>query len=345
MEKLLLLSGLVFAQQWPDMDTPPGPYAHARTTAGCNHRAGDPLVVTTYFYWYDVTTGFHVIDPDGTDALTHHPPTLKGFSYKNVEWHARQLLDMSYAGIDVVLPVYWGTPGSPNSWSNVGLSVLVQARKKLLEAGKHVPCIGMFYDTSTLKYNPHRLHIDLSTEKGREWFFATIRDFFSLIPLSHRALVDSRLLVFLYSPAFAKTQDPNLFDWLQERCRQTLGSRLFIVKLKGWIGQADLEYMWGGALSPKFLDVAAIGPGYDHSAVPNRKPLVRDRENGRYYCGSWEELLRRPPGSRPWMVHIETWNEFHEGTEICESKEYGRTYIELTRKYTRLFHNKVQLQN
>jgi hypothetical protein len=34
---------------------------------------------------------------------------------------------------------------------------------------------------------------------------------------------------------------------------------------------------------------------------------------------------------------IETWNEFHEGTDIAESKEYGRQYIELTRKYSDLF--------
>jgi len=34
---------------------------------------------------------------------------------------------------------------------------------------------------------------------------------------------------------------------------------------------------------------------------------------------------------------IETWSEFHEGTEICETKEYGRQYIELTRKYSDMF--------
>jgi hypothetical protein len=34
---------------------------------------------------------------------------------------------------------------------------------------------------------------------------------------------------------------------------------------------------------------------------------------------------------------LETWSEFHEGTDICESREYGRQYINLTRKYTRLF--------
>jgi hypothetical protein len=30
---------------------------------------------------------------------------------------------------------------------------------------------------------------------------------------------------------------------------------------------------------------------------------------------------------------VETWNELHEGTEICETRELGRKYIELTREY------------
>ncbi len=34
---------------------------------------------------------------------------------------------------------------------------------------------------------------------------------------------------------------------------------------------------------------------------------------------------------------IETWDEFHEGTDIAESKEYGRQYIGLTRKYSERF--------
>ena len=44
-------------------------------------------------------------------------------------------------------------------------------------------------------------------------------------------------------------------------------------------------------------------------------------------------MLRRPTN----FVMVETWNEFHEGTDIAESREYGRQYIELTRKYSELF--------
>lgn len=30
---------------------------------------------------------------------------------------------------------------------------------------------------------------------------------------------------------------------------------------------------------------------------------------------------------------VETWNEWHEGTDVAVPKEYGRRYIELTLKY------------
>jgi len=49
------------------------------------------------------------------------------------------------------------------------------------------------------------------------------------------------------------------------------------------------------------------------------------------------------PATRPWLVHLETRNEFHEGTEICETREYGRQYIELTRRFADLFHAGKQL--
>jgi hypothetical protein len=29
---------------------------------------------------------------------------------------------------------------------------------------------------------------------------------------------------------------------------------------------------------------------------------------------------------------LETWNEFHEASDIADSTQYGRTYIDLTRR-------------
>jgi DUF1680 family protein len=324
----------------------PGPYAKpaAADSRTPSFASGTPLIATTYFYWYDAESREHVVDSDDSDALTDHPPTLDGFSYKNVAWHAEQLQDMIAAGIDVVMPVYWGTPAGGHNWSNDGLPKLVAAREQLVRRGQRPPAIAMFYDTSTLQYNGGGYHVDLRMAAGREWFFATIRDFFSLIPPAHRASIDGKPLVFLYSPSFAQGVDEQLFPATRTQFKKQFGVDLYLVKMAGWPGKADAEYMWGGAIEPQWRSVAAFGPGYDHAAVPDRKPLVRDREGGAFYQRAWERLLQRAAGKRPWLVHLETWNEFHEGTEICETKEYGRQYIELTRRFADMFHAREQLQ-
>ena len=110
----------------PDFALPPPPgkcvAAGPETATGPTFRSKSPLVATSYFYWYDAESKAHVLNGDGTDALTDHPPTLAGFSYKSIDWHAQQLTDMMAAGIDVLLPVYWGTPLSRQHWSDEGLS-------------------------------------------------------------------------------------------------------------------------------------------------------------------------------------------------------------------------------
>ncbi|HUT11344.1 MAG TPA: DUF5010 domain-containing protein [Thermoguttaceae bacterium] len=323
------------------LSPPPGPFVEqsledASKTAP--FAAGTPVIATTYFYWYDAATNLHVIDPDGTDALTDHPPTLEGFSYKSVDWHARQLDDMIAAGIDVAMPVYWGVPYTADTWSDQGLPKLVAARERLLQQGKNPPAIGMFYDTSTLAHNSRHWHVDLTTAAGQRWFYGTIRNFYSYIPARHRACIDGKPLVLLYSVEFAAGVDEKLFPAVRELFRADFGTDLYLVKMRGWPGEADSEYQWGGSIAPRILDTAGIGPGYDHSAVPGRKPLVRHREDGRFYEFAWQRLLGMDPATRPWLVHLETWNEFHEGTEICETAEYGRKYIELSRRYADRFH-------
>jgi len=299
----------------------------------------DRIVGTYYFYWYDSGTKDHIIDGDGTDALTTHPPTLEDFSYKSVRWHRTQLEDMEAAGIDVALMVFWGSPAEQATnthlhWSFAGLPPLVQAREELLRAGKNPPRIGLFYDTSTLRHNHWNYHADLTTDYGRKFFYATIRDFFSSIPPKHWAMVEDKPIVLLYSPDFAKEWDQGVIDYAKAEFPKEFGGRgLWLAPQNAWNLKGDSTCAWGGALRYQNPGIGEIGPGYDHSAVPGRTPLVREREGGRFYEESWLKFLRRPSN----FVMIETWNEFHEGTDIAESKEYGRQYIELTRKYADLF--------
>ena len=298
------------------------------------------IVGTYYFYWYDVTSKSHIIDGDGTDALTTHPPTLEGFTYKSVAWHRKQLEDMIAAGIDVMLPVFWGAPSEQSTkahlhWSYEGLPPLVQAREELLRVGKESPRIGLFYDTSTLRHNAWGEHVDLTTNRGRQWFYATVRDFFSMIPPKHWAMLDDRPIVLLYSASFAKNHDQSFFNYTKDQFAKDFAGRVpWIAREVSWGVKAESVVAWGGALGLKTPGgIASLGPGYDHSAVPGRTPLVVDRRGGAFYEEQWLKLLRRPVN----FVMIETWNEWHEGTDVAESKEYGRRYIELTRKYGDLF--------
>lgn len=335
----------VYAAVAEPINPPLGPYVNpgaAELAQATRFGTNDPVVLTSYFYWYDVFTGAHIYNADGSDALTDHPPTLTGFSYKLAAWHREQLEDMVAAGIDVLLPVYWGEPsqrlpGKPaieQPWSYAGLVRLVEARQALLDAGQKPPAIGMFYDTSTLQYNAAGRRIDLTTDHGRRWFYESIRDFFSLIPARHWATIEGRPIIFLYSAAFAAAHDQSCIDYVrQEFARDFSGVTPYIVKEVSWNVRADNTYAWGGALGLKNPGVASLGPGYDHSAVPGREPLVVPREDGAFFERQWTRFLRAP--SR--LVHIETWNEYHEGTDIAASREYGRKYIELNRKFADWF--------
>ena len=71
-----------------------------------------------------------------------------------------------------------------------------------------------------------------------------------------------------------------------------------------------------------------VVPGYDDTNV--RTPgLVRDREEGELYKRLWRTAIGLDADS----VIITSWNEWHEGTELEPSVEYGFYYLNLTRVY------------
>jgi hypothetical protein len=333
----------------------PGEFFPLKTRDHCDapsFKAGQPIVGATYFYWYDAASQAHIVDSDGSDALTTHPADLAGISFKSVAWHRSQLTDMIDAGLDFLMPVFWGIPGRYDGWSFVGLPPLVEAHTAMETEGLKPPAIGMFYDTSILAWNDFnadgsRYHVDLSTEFGREWFYAAIRDFFSLIPPEKWARVDGRPIVFLYDASFAKKQDPERqFVHVKARFKEDFGVEPYIVKCAGWQGDTDATYAWGGAVRGPiiFRETISLGAGYDHSAVPGREPLIVERRDGRTYIDRWTKAMQLDPTARPWMVHVETWNEWHEGTDVAHSREYGRSYIVLTRLFADMWHAGTQLR-
>lgn len=292
----------------------------------------DKLVATYYFYWYDIYTGDHFIAPDGSDFITNHPPDnyVANYSYTEVSWHRRELLDMITAQIDIVLPVYFGSEVN-FYWSKTGLQNLVSATQALIEEGRTPPKIGMFLDTNALQEQNNNIPPDLTTLEGKALFYKMIFDFFELVPNSLWATINDRPILFLYTSTFASAYDQTTFDYVNQHFQSDFGTTPYLVLNNSWQGvSTDETYTWGSALYGPMTNgrVGSLGPGFDDTANYYRAsaPRICDRQCGEFYNFGWEAMR----GAGVTLVVIETWNELHEATEIAASREYSTTYIALT---------------
>jgi hypothetical protein len=304
------------------------------------------LTMTYYYYWYDAATQTHLREADGQ---RYHFPTTPTVSWSNVAWHQKQLKDMSYAGIDVVLPVYWGHDKPTDNWSWQGLPYLVQAWESQKAAGQHPPSIGLFLDTTIVDWR------DLTTQAGHDWLYAQFHDYFSAIPKDAWAVINGRPIAYLFTSDWTAAMNQATFDDLSSRFQADFGVAPYIVHevswdypILGWNAtgrvwdatrpiHTDSRYLWGAALHGyvDYGDVAAVGPGYDDHLVPGRgSGTIVDRQGGMFY----EYAFWRAIQSHKTLLVIETWDEMHEGSSIAETVEYGRTYLDLTRALTAMFH-------
>jgi len=89
------------------------------------------------------------------------------------------------------------------------------------------------------------------------------------------------------------------------------------------------------ATQENLIFCTTVSPGYDDTKI--RIPGFKvEREDGLTYNTTWRLALKYD--SR-WIL-ICSWNEWHEGSEIEPSLEYGYYYLELTKLYSGEFHEK-----
>lgn len=333
---------------WPRVDdplerfVPPSPELIAQRPTWVDRQR---VIGTTYFYWFRWPNMAFFNDPEQTDdALTDHFVDPASVDMMSKTWHKKEVSDMIEAGIDTLWPVYWAAPGNfdhPRYRLFVdALIPLQEALDELIAEGKSPPRIGMFYDTSSLLNSvrgvlPSGDKADLTTPVGKEIFYHTIRSFWATVEPRHWACVQGRPITLLYTHEFAAAYDQSSVDYVYTRFEDEFaGVRPHIIRERSWSFQTEGQYQWGAALhGPMLHDIAAIGPGYDDSAVPREPHSFRSRGGGDFYRSSWDTVLNAGRD----IVHVETWNEMHEATDVCESVEYGRQYIELTRYYADRF--------
>jgi len=101
-----------------------------------------------------------------------------------------------------------------------------------------------------------------------------------------------------------------------------------------WVEDFNSTYV-GEAKSVRLFGkiwVATVSPGYDDRKIRVPGSYV-DRRDGAYYEETWRGAL----ASDPDMILICTWNEWHEGSEIKPSREYGFRYLGLTGGFAEFF--------
>jgi hypothetical protein len=332
----------------------PGPYMLPNWTDFSlkSFSSQDYIATTYYFYWHDLT------NPDRQSRFQgrfHVPPDPAHYSFLLPETHQREFSDMLAADLDFVLPVYWGEPGhpgrttgptAPNYWSTEGIPAMVEALDRNRAAGAPPLQIGMFYDTTILA------NADLTTAAGKEYFYLNVRDFYSRIPPRYWAAVDNKPIVWLYDTIWISKFDQSSIDYLSDRFANDFGGlRLYVVRESQWQESkgvippspvsSDGLYAWGAApfgfnTSPE-LTVAEVGPGFKNTQYctggPDKNCFDTDREGGANY----ERQLQQALATARHILAAETWNEFSEGTDIQETVETGRQYIDLTRHYVQAF--------
>ncbi|HEY5625573.1 MAG TPA: DUF5010 domain-containing protein [Dehalococcoidia bacterium] len=290
----------------------------------------EPASFAYFYYWYDLPDGPH------SGALTQRPAEGEATSYRHVVWFEKQLFDMTEAGVDNALAIYWAD-AEPSS--DTGLVNMNEAASELESEGIDAPQIGMFIDTGFIGRWPEASR-DLRDEENIDRLYDSIRRFYTIVDRDHWALIDGKPVVWLWGAYFNIGFDQSTFDYIYSRFGSDFGVEPYIVAEISWFHEApedgitvDDYYTWGASLlgfEEPIGNIAEVGPGYDERELtgPGRTGRFAERDGGDFYRDAFQGAI---DSGRP-IVAIETWNEFHEASGVADSVEYGRDYIELTRE-------------
>jgi len=92
---------------------------------------------------------------------------------------------------------------------------------------------------------------------------------------------------------------------------------------------------WVKAQAGLKATTATVMPGFDDSRLPDRdKPVRLDRGDGSPYVRLWQAAIAAKPD---WAL-IVSFNEWHEGSEIEPSRQYGDRALVMTRGLSKIFH-------
>lgn len=302
---------------------------YGTTTITPNQPDVEPLVLAFYYPWYrpqTETQKFYHWKPDEPNFSSTHTPEL-GFYTSIEEDLMRQHIEWAKsAGID----------GFVVSWWDVGWyedDVLLKMRE--------------VFDEEDFDYCIYYERTDGVAETKSH--FRYIKNNF--ISDDNYIRVEDKPVLFIFERALYSLSVDEWRDCL-EYCGEELGTELFTIEDRWELERLPLfdgmhsyfpYHLQRDEISENYryfssfchyngkVFVATVSPGIQDWR--NKYPFRQKREDGEYYKDIWRASIE---SGADWVV-ITSFNEWHEGTEIEPSEEFGTHYLELTEGFSEQF--------
>lgn len=310
--------------------------------AECRAQRIEREVLAFYYGWYGnpATTG-HWVHWNGVDAVGErianaaHFPAAGAYDSHDPALVERQAKEAHASGITGFIASWWGQ----GSFEDRGIPVLLSA------AGKHGLVVSAYYEIIRGNDAPTRMASAIADfdyilkqyagnsawlrADGRPVVFVYGRALHALAPADWRQVITRvrqdnpggvALIADSFDPAFVSVFDGastyNITGQTQHKSPE---------QARAWAHQA-YPRMVAAAGAGKIATVTVI-PGYDDRELPRPSPRpVTERWGGEVYRALWQEAIAAAPD----YVLITSWNEWHEGSELEPSVEYGSSILNET---------------
>jgi len=292
---------------------------------------GTPEVGGRWHHWPEGGHNPDKLDQNGLRDLgaTNHPePDV--YDSNSPEVIRRHLALCEEMGIDALIATWWGI----NDYHDKAFKVVIK------EANRTKTQVTVYYEVI------RQSSVNVAVED-----FNYILDSYGAEPAFLK--VDDKPVIFVYGRAMGQL---NADDWKEVLKRvRAKHDALFIADT----GSKELIEIFDGGhtynpvgtivrghnMEENYTKLvktcretgkiacATVIPGYDDSNIGRARAIVAERRGGELYKELWQAAMKAQPD---WVL-ITSFNEWHEGSEIEPSKEDGRFYVELTRKYSETF--------
>ncbi|MBN1852545.1 MAG: glycoside hydrolase family 99-like domain-containing protein [Pirellulales bacterium] len=305
-------------------------------------------VMAFYYPWYGIAEGpggagrtvhWGKIEPSRKEiaASTHYPALGAYDSHdpKVIEQHCQWAAD---AGIDTFIVSWWGQ----GDYTDKPMSTILDA------CGRHGMTACIYYETVPQPRSPETAARDI----------VRVMEKYASHPAHLK--IDGEPVVFVYGRAMGElglTGWMKAIDWMDEKLdggiaclgdQFSYGAARLFDGLHTYNTAGSLRGMslaesrkWCAGTYRSWVELAedadaistiTIIPGYDDTKI--RKPgLAVERFEGQLYRVQWENAIQANPR---WIL-ITSFNEWHEGSEIEPSAEFGDVYLKITRDFANRF--------